>query len=164
MGVSSLLKAVKLEPQVGCCRLLHLPSILRYLEWKHMSVQFMARRWAVQPIKQLKFLSKFLIMKWKSNLKVWRLSQASQGTIFRGSQIFWCCSWSYVLCSRVFWCWPMFFRTPLQLWPVLLPGHLDIWNHENYFCWCCHSNFWSEQDFIRKPNKNQNKTLPTWWS
>ena len=34
-----------------CCRLLHVPSIVRYLRWKHMSEQLLILRWALHPDK-----------------------------------------------------------------------------------------------------------------
>ena len=34
---------------MGCKRLLHVPSNVRYLRWKHMSEQLFMRRWALQP-------------------------------------------------------------------------------------------------------------------
>ena len=42
-------KAVSEAPHMGCCRLLQVPSCVRYFWWKHMSEQLFTRRWAVQP-------------------------------------------------------------------------------------------------------------------
>lgn len=48
MGGCILLKAVWEAPQYGCCRLLQVPSTVRYFVWKHMSEQF-ATWCSIQP-------------------------------------------------------------------------------------------------------------------
>ncbi|KAG7249470.1 hypothetical protein CRUP_030323, partial [Coryphaenoides rupestris] len=47
--LSSRSKAVSEAPHMGCCRLLQVPSWLRYFWWKQMSEQLLKRRCAMQP-------------------------------------------------------------------------------------------------------------------
>ena len=45
------MKGVRAEPHIGWLKLLHDPSGVRYLWWKHKSEQFKIRLWAVHPDK-----------------------------------------------------------------------------------------------------------------